>query len=97
VGFAQDYCSRGEDKAMLTITDCGCDKHKPRQVRFSGNKATMVERLIANLFMVGRGYTYLCERGYTHHLILNWHEKKITAAPMEYDRMNQERFLNQLA
>jgi hypothetical protein len=82
---------------MLTITDCGCCKHKARQVKFSGDKATMVERLIANLLMVGKGYTYLCEHGYTHRLILNLRKNKITVAPMEYDRLTQERFLDQLA
>ena len=82
---------------MLTITDCGCYKHKTRQVKFSGDKATMVERLVANLLVVESGYTYLCEHGYTHRLILNLHENKIAAAPIEYDRLTQERFLYQLA
>jgi hypothetical protein len=82
---------------MLTITDCGCYKHKARQVKFSGVKATMVQCLIANLLMVGQGYTYLCEHGYTHRLILNLQKNKITAAPIEYDRLTQKRFLYQLA
>ena len=82
---------------MVTITDCGCYKHKTRQVKFSGVKATMVQCLIANLLMVGQGYTYLCEHGYTHRLILNLQKNKITAAPIEYDRLTQERFLYQLA
>ena len=81
---------------MLTITDCGCYKHKPRQVKFSGDKATMVERLIANLLVVESGYTYLCEHGYTHRLILNLDKNKITAAPMEYGRLNQETLIEQL-
>ena len=82
---------------MLTITDCGCSKHIARQVKFNGDKATMVERLIANLLIVGKGYTYLCEHGYTHRLALNFQKDKISAAPMEYDRLNQERFIEQLA
>jgi hypothetical protein len=57
----------------------------------------MVERLIANLLMIDKGYTYLCEHGYTHRLILNLHQDKITPVPMEYDRLNQESFLDQLA
>ncbi|MGB8992956.1 MAG: hypothetical protein WCD80_12950 [Desulfobaccales bacterium] len=82
---------------MLTITDCGCYKHKARQVKFSGDKATMVERLVANLLVVEEGYTYLCEHGYTHRLVLNLHKNKITQAPMEYEQLTQERFLGQLA
>ena len=57
----------------------------------------MVERLIANLLMIDKGYTYLCEHGYTHRLILNLHQDKITPVPMEYERLNQESFLDQLA
>ncbi len=82
---------------MLTITDCGCYRHKACQVKFSGDNATMVERLVANLLIVGKGYTYLCEHGYTHRLVLNLHKNKITSVPMEYDRMTQEKFIEQLA
>jgi hypothetical protein len=82
---------------MLTVTDCGCCKHKSYQVTFTGNKALMMIRLITNLPMCGEYYTFICEYGHTHRVIANLPTHKIAVTPWVDKRSAKEVFINNLA
>jgi hypothetical protein len=67
-----------EDLKMLSITDCGCDYHHPRKFSLTGLIAALMDRLVCNLPVSDQGYTYICEHGQTHCLILQSHATEIT-------------------
>jgi hypothetical protein len=64
---------------MFIFTDYGCYKHQPREVTFDGPQATMMANFMANLPMVAGNYTYICEHGHTHSLILHPCEEKMNS------------------
>lgn len=53
---------------MLVITDCGCDLHLLRRLKYFGAKAQVMRDVIANLPTDGDCHTYICEHGYSHRL-----------------------------
>ena len=63
---------------MLSITDCGCDYHHPRNFALTGLIAALIGRLARNLPLSDKGYTYICEHGQTHCLILQGHAAEMT-------------------
>ncbi len=63
---------------MLSITDCGCDYHHPRNFSLTGLVAALIDRLVCNLPVSDKGYTYICQRGQTHCLTLQSHAAEIT-------------------
>jgi len=82
---------------MLTVTDCGCGEHKSYQVTFTGNKALIMTRFIANLPMCGKYYTFICEYGHTHRVMANLPTHKIAATPLVERGLVKEVLSNNLA
>jgi hypothetical protein len=82
---------------MLKVTDCGCCEHESCQATFTGNKALMIERLIANLQMYGEYYTYICEYGHTHRVMSNFPRHKITITHLIERGLNKEMIINNIA
>ncbi len=62
---------------MLSITDCGCDYHHPRKFSPTGLIAALIDRLVRNLPLSDQGYTYICEHGQTHCIMLPSHAAEI--------------------
>ena len=82
---------------MLTVTDCGCCEHKSCQVTFTGNKALIMARLITNLPMCGKYYTFICEYGHTHRVIANLPKHKIAVTRLVDRGLAKEVLINNLA
>jgi len=82
---------------MLTVTDCGCGEHKSYQVTFNANMALMMTRLITNLPMCGKYYTFICEYGHTHRVIANLPKHKIAVTPLVDRGLAKEMLINNLA
>jgi hypothetical protein len=82
---------------MLTVTDSGCHKHRACQLSFSGASASMVERLIANLPIIGGEFTYLCEHGQTHLVIPFSTKQEIAVNSMDYEKFSPQMFIDLMA
>jgi len=82
---------------MLTVTDCGCGEHKSYQVACTGNKALMMTRLITNLPMCGKYYTFICEYGHTHRVIANLPKHKIAVTRLANRGLAKEVLFDNLA
>jgi hypothetical protein len=76
--------SSRKDAEMLKLIDSGCAQHPARPITLTGQTAALVGRLVLNLPPTETGYTYICEHGYTHCLILQPCEGSVTSTPPRF-------------
>ena len=57
----------------------------------------MVERLIANLPIIGGEFTYLCEHGQTHLVIPFSTKQEIAVNSMDYEKFSPQMFIDLMA
>jgi hypothetical protein len=72
------------DAEMLKLVDSGCAQHPARPITLTGQAAALVGRLVLNLPPTEAGYTYICEHGYTHCLMLQPCEGSVTSTPPRF-------------